>query len=209
MTTTTLLAACNEVLLNVGEIEVSALTSPVAKKAKSAFRSALTFTSNIHHWDHLRSTVSPLSWSGSSATFTPFQEVYGVQYGTFILYPASAQGVRNWGVTANFTGDPRYYAQYGNNVLRFYPTPTVAIQALITADVLLSPTIPVADADAIVLPDEFFELVQVRAQHLMHRNHTTDAQAAQQTLADFELMAHMLRSRQAGQPVSNFGMNTL
>lgn len=209
MTTTTLLAACNEVLLNVGEIEVSALTSPVAKKAKLAFRNALLFTSNLHHWYHLRAKLTPLSWVGAVATFTPFQDVYGAYYNTEILRSATSQGLLDRGVGVAMSGPPLYYAQYGDNALLFYPTPTLAAQALITIDSLLSPTIPSLDADVIVLPDEFYHVVQTRAEYLMHRNHTTDAQAAQQTLADYELQVHMLRSRQAGQPVSNFGMNTL
>ena len=209
MTTATLLAACNELLLQVGEIEVTALLSPPARKARLALQSSIRFVSQLHPWQHLQATLSPLSWVGGVATFAPLADVYQAFCNGYVISAAKAPSLlEKANVAPSVTGTPQYYAQWGDNSVLFYPTPSASDKLLTTIIALTTPTVPSLDTDSFTLPDEFYDAVMTYAQYLMHRNHTTDMQAAQQSLSDFELRIHMLRSRQAGHSVTFMGMLT-
>lgn len=207
MPTTSLLIACNEVLLNVGELEVSDFTTPVGKKARLAYSSAIRAVSSLHAWQHLQATVSALSWNveGDTATLTPIQELYSVSLGTDVLRSVGFDELYERDIRIAATATPLYYARAEQNSVLLYPTPSVADRPNLKFRVLLQPTVPSLPGDNFTLPDDFYDLVHIYAQMLMHRNHTTDLQAAQACQSEFELRTHMVRTRQTSQVVGNMG----
>lgn len=207
--TTTLLAAANELLLNVGEQGVGDLGSSVGRKAAVAFQRALRFVSQLHSWSHLTANVTTPTWIGATAALPPVAEVYAVSLRQYMLSSTSYDRLYDHLIRTSplLIGTPQYWSRSGSNVL-VYPEPVGLDKPLVVFRVLRQPVTPLLAADSFTLPDDFYDAVQTYAEMLLHRNHTTDAAAAQACAADFELRIHMLRSRETSQPVSNLGMLT-
>ncbi|UZV39959.1 tail tubular protein A [Leptolyngbya phage LPP-1] len=207
MPTTSFINACNEVLLNVGELELSDFTTPVGRKAQIAYQRAIRAVSSLHAWQHLMSTVSALSWNvvGDIATLTPIQELYSVTLGTDVLRSVGFDELYERAARLATTSTPLYFSRAGQNEVLLYPAPSVAERANLLFRVMRQPTVPALPNDNFTLPDDFYDLVSIYAEMLMHRNHTTDIQAMQACQAEFELRTHMIRSRQTSQVVGNMG----
>lgn len=205
MPTTTLLNTCNEVLLNVGETEQLDFSTPVGKKARLAVRSAISAVSSLHAWQHLQTTILATSWVGATATLVPIQELYSVALGTDVLRSVGFDELWERAQRIPATATPLYYSRAEQNTVLVYPNPTAAEQLAMRFRVLLQPTIPSLAADSYTLPDDFYELVGIYAQMLLHRNHTTDATAAEMCSREFEMRTHMVRTRQTSQVVGNMG----
>jgi hypothetical protein len=205
----TLLESCNEVLLQVGEREVSGFTSSVGKKVRLAYRRAQNFVGVLHAWRHLRVTVTTTNWVGGLATLPPFQSVYQAFFtqGTtaYNLTPLNPTALNYRLEQAPQTGIPRYYCIEGEGNVRLYPTPTPAMLPFIDFYLLLRPPVASNPADVLSGPDSYVELCTLYAQVIMHRTHTTDLNASQATMREFETSVHMYRTRDNLQEVSFMG----
>lgn len=205
----TLLEACNEVLLQVGEREVVNFSSVVGKKVRLAYRRAQNFVGVLHAWRHLRVAVITTNWVGGVATLSNFSSVYQVFYtqGTsaISLTPINPMTLYSKFEQSPQTGIPRYYCITGENTVQLYPTPTTAMQPLIDFYVRLRPTVASAPVDVLQGTDAYVELCTLYAQVVMHRTHTTDLAAAQATMREFETSVHMYRTRDNLQEVSFMG----
>lgn len=205
----TLLESCNEVLIQVGEREVPNFTSSVGKKVRLAYRRAQNFVGVLHAWRHLRVTVTTTNWVGGLATLPPFQSLFQVflTQGT-TAYPLACLNPSALSYKleqAPQVGIPRFYCIEGENTIRLYPTPTPAMLPFIDFYLLLKPTIASNLADVLAGPDSYVELCTLYAQVVMHRTHTTDLNASQATMREFETSIHMYRTRDNLQEVSFMG----
>jgi hypothetical protein len=203
----TLLEACNEVLIMIGEREVTNFASPLGKKVRLAYRRAQQFVGILHQWRHLRATVTPSSWLNDTATFTPFTTIYNGVYAPsatlrYELHPVNLETLCHKARISPLTDIPSYYSIAGENKVQLYPQPTVAMQPSISFDVLLKPTIASNPTDVLEGPDSYLDLVTLYAQIVMHRTHTTDLNAAEATLREFETSIHMYRTVNVVQQVS-------
>lgn len=205
MPTQTLLQACNETLLNIGELEQSDLSTPVGKKVRLSTISAIRAVSSLHAWQHLQATITATSWSGATATLAPIQELYSVALGTEVLHSVGFDELWERSQRIPATATPLYFARAEQNTVLVYPNPTTAEQAAMRFRVLLQPATPNVASDSFTLPDDFYDLVQTYSQMLMHRNHTADAAAMEACSREFELRTHMVRTRQTSQVVGNMG----
>lgn len=206
MPTLTLLAACNEALLNVGENEVTDLASPVGKKARLAVQNAIRTISTMHNWLHLQAVVSANSWVNGYAVLPAIEEVYNVTLRNDVLESASADMLYNYAVRNPMTGStPMWYARAGENRVLVYPEPSVTDKPLVQFRVMLQQSVPQLGSDSFTLPDDVYDLVAVYAQMLLHRNHTTDSVAMQACASEYEMRLHMIRSRDASQVVGSMG----
>lgn len=208
MPTTTLLAACNEVLINIGEAEVTDLASPVGKKVRLAMQNAIRTVGTMHNWLYLQTTVSVVfaNWLAGVAVLPPIQEVYTVWLGNDIIKPQPADQLNEALIKNPMAGSqPLYYSRVGENKVLVYPEPSTANKPLVQFRVLLAPQVPSLAADTFTLPDDVYDIVSIYAQMLMHRNHTTDMQAMQACASEFEMRMHMLRSRDQSEVVSTMG----
>lgn len=205
----TLLESCNEVLLQVGEREVANFTSSVGKKVRLAYRRAQNFVGVLHAWRHLRVTVTTTNWVGGTATLSPFQSVSQVFYtqgmSAYNLTPINPMLMTSKFEQSPLTGIPRYYCITGENTVQLYPAPTLAMQPLIDFYVSLRPTIASLPTDVLQGTDSYVELCTLYAQVIMHRTHTTDLNASQATMREFETSIHMFRTRDNLQEVSFMG----
>jgi hypothetical protein len=198
----TLLDAVNEALLQVGEREQTALTSPIAKKARLAVRSSVDLCSRMHAWRHLRSTILTTSWVNGVATLAAFQELYHVVSGTIILKASNPDSLQNQERISPIVGVPSYYAVIGENKVLVYPQPDVPTREAIEFQVLLEPTLPNLATDVIAVPPGLYELIVLYTQIVLHRTHTGDLASAEACLRDFEVRMHMYRTRENLQSVS-------
>lgn len=200
----TLLEACNEALLMVGEREVTNFNSPLGKKVRLAYRRAQNFVGLLHAWRHLRATVqAPLSsWVNDVVTLVPFTQVYHAHYNGFELYPINPDTLSYKARNGPITGVPQYYAVVGENTVQLYPQPSDTDKPLLKFSLLLRPTIASNAADELQGPDAYNELVTLYTQVILHRTHTTDLNAAESTVREFETSIHMYRSHDVLQAVS-------
>lgn len=204
--TTTLLAACNEVLLNVGEMEVVDLTSPPARKARLALQKSIRTVGDMHNWSYLLQVVSTTNWVGNVATLVPIQEIYGASLKTTVLASVDADALFDYTASTDFPpGTPEMFAKVGDNRVAVYPEPLADDKPLVLFRVLLQPSTPSLATDSITMPADIYDLVTTFAEYLMHRNHTTDSGSAAECLKEFELRLHMLRTRDTTQQTANIG----
>lgn len=206
----TLLAACNEALLMVGEREVTNFSSPVGRKARLALRRAQNFVGTLHAWRHLRATSTTPNWVGAVATPPPFHSVYQVYYQqspttAIALKSLSPSQMRYKRETDTSLGIPRYYAVVGEGQVEFYPQPTPAMQPLIEFTLRLKSTIASEPTDLLEGPDGYTDLVTLYAQVVLHRTHTTDLNSAEATAREFETSVHMYRTLDNPQEVTYMG----
>jgi len=200
----TLLDACNEVLLMVGEREVSNFTTPIGKKVRLAYRRAQSFVGVLHAWRHLRSTTQVVlsSWVNDVATLPPFLTVYTASYNGYEIRSINPETLKYKARVAPATGVPQYFSVVGEDQVQLYPQPSATDKPLIRFSLLLKPTIASAPTDVLQGPDMYNDLVTLYAQVIMHRTHTTDLNAAEATAREFETSIHMYRTSEVLQPIS-------
>jgi hypothetical protein len=195
----TLLEAANEALLLVGEREVLGLTSPVGRKALLAVKRSQVFVGNLHAWRHLRQRITnTANWVGGVATLPPFSEVTSVLLRPGIeirrISPTYLRDKQNDDATVQ-TGTPSYFCVVGDNKVELYPAPSSADRLNISFSVVAKPVISQNATDVLEGPDEYSQLVSLYAQVILHRCHTTDLNAAEATVREFETSVHMQRTR--------------
>ncbi len=206
MYTTTLLEACNEVLLNVGETEVPDLSAPHAKKARLSIQRALRSVASLHNWTYLQKVIQPSSWLNGYATIVPCQDIYTVSLRTDLLLSAGIDELYDRAVRfPNLDGTPTHFSRVDETTIFVYPQPSVVDQADIMLRVLLQQQVPQLAGDDFSLPVDVYDCIMIYAEMLMHRNHTTDSAAMQQCSQEFEMRLHNLRSRDSSQVVFNMG----
>lgn len=206
MYTTTLLTACNEILLNVGETETSDLSAPHARKAKLAVQKALRSVASLHNWTYLQKVIQPSAWLNGYATIVPCQDVYSVSVGTNLLVSVDIDSLYERAVKLPaLNGTPTHFSRVDETTVLVYPEPSVDEKAILTMRVLLQQQVPELADDEFSLPVDVYDCVMIYAEMLMHRNHTTDSSAMQQCSQEFEMRLHNLRSRDTSQVVSNMG----
>lgn len=204
MATLTLLQACNQVLLNVGETEVPELTSPPARKARLSVQRAIRSVASLHNWTYLQKVIQPSAWLNGYATVVPTQDVYTASVGTTILRSADIDALYEQSVKAPVVSStPTHFSRVDETTIFFYPEPSVAERDSIRLRVLLQQQVPQQAGDSFTLPDDVMDCVMIYAEMLMHRNHTTDSAAMQQCSQEFEMRLHNLRSRDSSQTVGN------
>jgi hypothetical protein len=193
----------------IGEREVASLSTPLGKKVRLAYRRAQSFVGLLSAWRHLRTvvTTNALNWVNDRVTLPAFLSVYSAVYAPsdtlrYELRCINPETLKYKARTSPLISIPEYYAIVGQHQVQFYPQPTVAMLAQINVDLLLAPTIASAATDVIEGPDSYVDLVSLYAQIVMHRVHTTDLNAAEATLREFETSVHMYRTLNVLTPIS-------
>jgi hypothetical protein len=205
----TLLEACNEVLLMVGEREVPNFSSPVGKKVRLSLRRAQFFVGTLHPWRHLRAKTTPslADWVGDVVTLAPFSVIYSSHHAplpsqSYEVQQINPETLQYKARNAPIVGIPQYYSVVGENKVQVYPQPTDTMKAQMTFSLLTKAQIASAPTDVLQGPDGYNELIVLYAQIVMHRCHTTDLNAAESTAREFETSIHMYRSLDVAQQVS-------
>jgi hypothetical protein len=189
---TNFLQFVNDVLLDVGEVNRTDLTSTVSRKCVTQINAANRMCSLLHKWWHLTETAAALSWSGDNATLPPHSKLSRVTVGTEELQQFSANRAVNV---------RRGYTKTGSNVLSMIGVKT-AEQPNVRFTYQRLPVVYSLPADVVDLPDYYFDCVRVYAKMLMHQVHTTDQVAHDQCVAEFQQYMHFARTQETyyGQP---------
>lgn len=196
--TKTLIDAVNELLLVIGELPVTNLSSPVARKAVIALNRAASQVAQHHRWTFLRATSGVTAVPGDAGAYTilfPSSRILSVYLPGNVLQEQPPLELLKQAKQTPATGIPRYWARVTDSLLRIYPAMLPA--AVPTATVLylgLIPTLAV-DSDVLTVPDDVYYCIQLFAEMTMHRIHTADMGALQAATLEYENKLHFARTK--------------
>ena len=218
--TTTLLTAVNNVLLDVGERAVTTLTTPVARKAQKYVQDAVREIQRYHHWEWLYATITPTSWSGDSATLTNVDRILHISWdnsttgGPFYrlkyldpeeydvqVFPKSFDS------TTEKATYPRVWTISTRDTIRVNPYPVDASgQSRVRAYVILDMIPPANANDVFPIPEEMMYLVNKYATAMMYYHHLDDKQGAAGMKQEvFQQLAY-IRTRNSKSPGTELNM---
>lgn len=189
--TTTLLDAVNDVLLHVGERQVTTFNSYPAQKAVNFCQEALLELLDANDWKFNRDKVTADSWSNEVATLTEVRRLLGVS----IQFSNGVRGVLNEVTFDEFNqynpteGIPYYFWFENSTTVHVHPYPSAAEQANVLFDVIEIPTTPTAVDDTFPIPQRFIRFITTYATARMKQDHLDDANNAQ---LDFQRADRML-----------------
>ena len=199
--TSTLLDVMNRVLLDIGEIRVAGLTTPVAEKARDYIQIAYRDVIEAYEWDFLRDKITATTWVGNTATLSNTKHVHDVTwyynngqgYTTeyplrFIdevsfnrIYPQAFSSV------ASTAYRPNAYTVLDSNTVRINPYPTNSEgQSLVFFYISKTLPAPAATNNFFQIPEEYLDLVRFRAGAMLARLHAEDDATAGYLNAEYE-----------------------
>jgi len=207
-TTSNLLAVVNRVMENVGERQVTSLTTPLGKLVYDCLVSACYEVSLMNEWTFLKLFLPAQSWtnevaylgdniqavhnvvSGDTATgFRPLRFLPSDMFNTRPLFAADDTMLYSW----------RDYMLTDFNKVRFNPYPTGSIgQSQILFDVSTSIVPPSNPTDFFPFPERFLFIVIAKATALVLLRHLGDAGTAQVEDARFMKLASQMMQRERG-----------
>lgn len=183
--TTTLLELVNEVLLNIGERQVStvvgnSVTYP-ALKTISSLKTALFKLEEASDWQFTKQTATASSWSTNAATVPEYTRILGVTHRlTGDVKELTPLSVSEFNLYTPQAGNPIYYLPLDETTVLFWPYPTVTeIQDEVRLELVSSLTFPTTDAGTFPVPEKFTQYLRHYAQGSMIENHLGDPNAAQ------------------------------
>jgi hypothetical protein len=212
--TSTMLQVVNKVLLNVGERQVTAFTSPTALKALNAVEEALREIENLDDWSWTRSEVTASSWSNEVATLPTFQRIHQVTYqvDTNSRREVSFIDKQSFNLTSlrafNSTQDVgSYYTIIDDNTIALNPYPTDATtRGNFKFLVSLPLVIGLLPASVLPVPERLILMVVKLASYLMAVRHLDDTNIAKNFRSEFEAVLSMVRSRETLLPTRGTNM---
>lgn len=205
--TTTLLIAVNDVLLDTGERAVPTLSTTTAQKAVKCLRDALMELSIVHDWQHYKDTIRATSWSGNTATLVGVQRIDAVAYlnsgrSHYLTYvdPLVFETLESRALSSA-AELPQHYTvpDYQRVKLTPYPVdPTERSNVLFR--ILYDPKPPMLPNATFPLPERFIPLLEKKAAALMAVRHLDDSTAAKAFTDEYEQDLLFLKTRERGVP---------
>ncbi len=218
--TTTLLDAVNNVLLDVGERRVTSLTTPFAQKAAKYVLEAVREIQRYNDWNWLYDTVTPTSWVGDQATLTNVHRILHASWdiGTNSTYkrlryldPETYDATVvptpfDWSVSSSSA--PGVWTLIKRNMLRVNPYPTDQIGKTKLKVYVIREMVPPAEpGDKFPIPEDMMSLVNMYATSKMCLHHLGDAQTAAILKDQFNEQVFLARAREAKAPVGGQTVN--
>jgi hypothetical protein len=213
--TTTLLKAANEVLLDIGERPILNFGGNLGLKLKSAMTSAVYDVGLLDDWSWLQDRRNADAWAGNTAILNNRRRLYKVQYrpeaGSPYLdvkYITPADFDRQTHLAYNTIGTyPLYYTTGPELSVFLNPYPTTEderVKLWFTAvDTVVPPT---NNTDTFPVPERFVQLIKKRALYYMSLRHLDDIQAASMFNNEYEIMAQRLRDTERSHTVGILNM---
>jgi hypothetical protein len=196
--TKTLIDAVNELLLVIGELPVTNLSSPVARKAVIAINRAASQVGQHHRWTFLRATTGVTAVPGDAGAYTilfPSSRILAVYLPGNVLQEQPPLSLLQQAKQVPATGVPRYWSRVTETLLRIYPAMLPA--AVPTATVLYLGLISemFVATDTLTVPDDVYYCIQTYAEMTMHRIHTADMNALQAATLEYENKLQYARTK--------------
>lgn len=212
--TTTLIQAVNRVLLDVGERQVTSLTStPASQKATAYLQDAFTHIQNSHNWDWQNIVTTATEWVTRTAKLGNVQRILNCYWDTGTGYRI----VRNLSeddvlrrnpiaFTSTDATQPNYWAvaslvgtDYKTVLVHPYPSDSAG-QAKVLFAVVTYYDAPTTATQVFSLPERFMPLLIHRARAFMLAYHLEDMQGYQAAMTDYERELRAYRAREDKAP---------
>lgn len=206
--TSTMLQIVNKVLLNVGERQVTAFTSPTALKALYAVEEALREIENLDDWSWTRQEVTATSWVNEVATLPLFQRIHQVTYQVsattrreLVFLDKQSFNLTDLQPFGSTSDVGRYYTIIDDNTLAVNPYPTTAPSRLLFKFLVTTPlVISLLPTSTLPVPERLILLVTKLASYLMAVRHLDDTNIARNFRSEFEAQLVMIRTRESLTP---------
>lgn len=214
--TTNLITAVNRVLRDVGERQVSVISSPVSLKAQDYLRDAVRDLMLSNDWEWQRDRITAQSWANESAFLGTLVRVRGVAWGAdstgYLDIPWEPE--RNFDLKALQAYDstqtslrPTSYTWRQYNQVRLNPYPTdSASRAQVVFYVVRDLTPPTNATDFFPVPEDMMPILLKRALYLMQVRHLDDQQAAGVLDKEFKEMLNLARQKYIAAPTGGYNM---
>jgi hypothetical protein len=202
----TLLSIANQALIEVGERPITDITSFVALKAFESCRQAVREFAVEADWAFQRESTRPFTnWSSNKASIIGMQRVFSVSYraGTaagYIQIPYIEAPVFNQNVPV--AGTPECYTLLSDEQFGFYPTPSVADQTNLIAEVSMSLVPPATSTNFFPIPERLMFIIKTRAKYHLALNHLDDKGSAQMYEREYQLAVQQVRNRERNREVN-------
>lgn len=208
LSTTTLLQGVNQLMLMVGERQVSDLTSYPAQKALLALSQALQDISVYNNWDFCKAQTVATSWSTDTATVDNMRVLYKVTYnsssGARPLLAVSRESFPH-----NFTqsGTPSTYCVGSYNEVKFSPYPTTTDEkAAVIFHYQKELVMPTVTTDKFPIPESMVPILIKGAAAYMHQLHLDDQGAFKTYYEAFQAALYQARASKIGRVKTEISM---
>lgn len=211
--TSTLLTVVNKVLTNVGERQVTNLSSSIAVRAVNSIEEAIREIENLDDWSWTRDKLSASSWVNEVATLPSFTRIHDVLFVSpttrkVLVYidpvDFALQELTSFTIT---TDSPTYYTINNDTSVSVSPYPVGStLQDYVVF--ILSSTIPIPTtaSSTFNIPERYLTLVTKLASYNLAVRHLDDKGIASNFRSEFEAMLVMIRSRGNLTPTSGTNM---
>ena len=214
--THTLIQLVNRVLLDVGERQVTTISTPASRKAKFYIQDALNDIQMYHNWEWLHDLIGVNTFTNEKTTITNVRRVKRVFWDTgdtlseipWIPYSSFIQRKYiPFTATTNGSECPRYYTQKGDTQLLFNPYPTNDDgRNRIKVEVVKYILSPELESDIVQIPERFINILIKRAVYNMLIRHLGEPDMAQAMNFEFADILQRFRSQENRVPTSGTNM---
>lgn len=213
----TKLDVANQVLLNVNERPLKSISGALGIRIESAIREAIYEIDTLNDWSWLRKEYKTLNWQSEFADLNvSFQRIIDVKW-----QPPNGNGrkialqfipldefdyVYKVSYNSNNPQRPRWWTIGRDKNIGVAPYPTDQTeQERLTFDVVGFTGIPSSDSATFNMPEEYLELVVIRASAIFALTHLGDTATAGTFSQSFE--AHVQRLRDRDRHIPTEGIN--
>lgn len=206
--TTNLLQAVNQLMLMVGERQVSDLTSYPAQKALIALGQALQDISGFNNWDFCKAQTVATSWLLDTATVDNMRLLYKVTFNsTSGARPLVAVPRENFPHNFTQSGTPSTYCVGSYNEVKFSPYPgDVDTKAAIIFHYQKELVMPTVTTDKFPIPESMVSVLVKGACAYLHQLHLDDQGAFKTYFEAFQSALYQARNSKIGRVKTDINM---
>lgn len=213
--TTTLLQAANEVLIDLGERPILNFGGNLGIKIKSAMTSATRDIGLLEDWSWLIHRRNADAWDGHTAILTNRRRLFKVEYQTAPLQAYQKvqyvdrdtfdrAPILSYSVSGGY---PLKYTTGPELTVELNPYPTTDDEKIKIWFSAVDAIVPPSTVGSLFpVPERFVELIKKRALYYMAIRHLDDASAASMYNNEFEVLAQRFRDTERQHTVGQMSM---
>lgn len=213
---TTLLELVNRVLLDVGERQVTSISTPASRKARLYIQDAFNDLQMYHNWEWLNGLFAVNSFTEEKTTIDNVRRIRRVYWlddenrYEISWIPASQfylQHLESFDTNQDIAESPRFYTQINETQLAFNPYPTTDQgRDKIRVEGIRYITPPSLDTDELTIPERFENVLIKRAVYNMLLRHLGEIDMAQAMNFEFNDILQRFRDQENRTPMKGTNM---